>query len=155
MSDDLPGHANVSVKKGPIWPGGLIEVRLQLEGERLRIEAHPQELGFAKRGAVKRLLGEAAVDELKAGRPAVLEFGVGEAKLSFSNAPGRRASILVELEGRPQFAINFLDFSAVEEATGRPVKTLKRTGEALARSGSARQAREAWREALERAGARS
>jgi predicted negative regulator of RcsB-dependent stress response len=70
-------------------------------------------------------------------------------KLSFSNAPGRRASILVELEGRPQFAINFLDFSAVEETAGRPVKTLKRTGEALARSGSARQAREAWREALE------
>lgn len=145
----------MSVKRGPIWPGGLIDVSLALDGERLRVEAPPQDLGRAKRGALKRLLGETAVRELREGRAAAFEFGAGEARFSFSNAPGRRASIVIELDRKPQFAINFLDFSGVEAAAGAPGATLKRTAEALAGGGSAREAREAWRRALERAGAGS
>jgi hypothetical protein len=155
LTAELPGHATLSVKKGATWPGGLLKIAVRLESQRVRVEIPPQRLGSSERGTVKRLLGDGAVERLKAGNPAVLEFAVADASFSFSNAMGRRSSIIVDLEGKPQFAINFIDMTGVEDTVGRPLKTLKRLGEAIASSRGARDAREAWRQALEAAGARS
>jgi hypothetical protein len=154
-SDQLPARATLAVKKGPIWPGGVVAASLRLDGDRLAITIEPQQLGGAERGTIKRLLGKEALAKLKAERPVTLEIAVAGARFSFSDAPGRRAAIMVELEDRPKLALNFLDWSAVEDVAHRanPAQILKRTGDVLGGRRSAREAREAWRQALERLGA--
>lgn len=153
--EELVGAATLAVKKGPIWPGGVVEVALELSGEHLTIEIPPRELNGQQRSAVKRLLGEQGLDELRAGRARRLEILIREARFAFPDSPGGRASILVQLEGKPKLSINFLDWSAVEEIAhrGRPGQILKRTGGVLGKRGDARAAREGWRAALQRRGA--
>ena len=167
MTAELPSHATLAVKKGATWPGGLLKVAVRLESQRVRIEIPPQRLGSAERGTVKRLLGDAAVEQLTNANPTVFEFAVDDARFSFSNALGRRSSIIVGLEARPQFAINFIDMTGFEDtddmaygdarrsARIHTFRTLIKLGEAIAGSREARRAREAWRQALEAAGARS
>lgn len=148
----LRDRAGVSVIwKGPFYSGGQIDARLELHGERLSVAVEPQELGPFKRGAVKRLFGEAAPDELKAGRPVELEFGVAEAKISFP----RKSGILFELPGKPRFGASFIQWSDQAES-GSPTAATMEVGRALFGKGGrrARERRELWREALERAGAR-
>jgi hypothetical protein len=139
MNAALSDRAYLMVKKGPIWSGGRIDARLRLEGGRLEIEAQPEQLGRRdligpfKGGAVKRLFGDAALADLKAGRPAAMEFAVGEAKVSFL-----RRGILIELPGKPTFMLGFFKVWHMDEKRDR----------------SAREQRERWREALEGAGGR-
>jgi hypothetical protein len=150
--DGLRDRAGVSVIwKGPFYSGGQIDATLELRGERLSVAVEPQELGPFKRGAVKRLFGRAAPDELKAGRPVELEFGVAEAKISFP----RKSGILFEPPGKPKFGASFFQWSGRAES-GSPSHATMEAGQALFGKGGrvAREKRESWREALERAGAR-
>jgi len=134
MNAAVSDRAYLMVKKGPVWSGGRLYASLHLEGGRLKIEAQPEQTGRRdlvgpfKGGAVKRLFGEAALADLKAGRPAAMEFAVGEAKVSFL-----RRGILVELPGKPQFMLGFFKVWDMDEKRDR----------------SAKEQRERWREALE------
>jgi hypothetical protein len=147
----LSDRAGVSVIwKGPFYSGGQIDTTLRLEGDRLRIAVEPQELGPFKKGAVKRLFGDSAPDQLGAGEPVELEFPVTEAKVSF---PGKRG-VLVELPGKPKFGVSFFQWSERAES-GSPGAATIEAGQAMFGKGGrkARERREQWREALERAGA--
>jgi hypothetical protein len=149
----LRDRAGVSVIwKGPYYSGGQIDATLQLDGDRLTIAVGRQELGPFKKAAVKRLFGEAAPDELKAGRAVELDFPVSEAKMSFP----RKSGLLIELPGKPKFGVSFFQWSERAEA-GSPTAATMEAGKALfGKSGRrARDRRELWREALERAGAQS
>jgi hypothetical protein len=133
MNAALSDRVYVMVKKGPIWSGGRLDASLHLEGGRLKMEALPEQLGRRdligpfKGGAVKRLFGEAALADLKAGRPAAMEFAVGEARISFP-----RRGVLIELPGKPDFMLGFFKVWDMDEKRDR----------------SAREQRERWREAL-------
>jgi hypothetical protein len=149
---ELRDRAGVSVIwRGPFYSGGQIDATLELHGERLTIEVEQQALGPFKRGAVKRLFGEAAPDGLKAGRPVEIEFEVAEAKISFP----RKSGILFELPGKPKFGASFFQWSDRAES-GSPTAATREAGKAMfGKSGRrAREQRQVWREALERAGAR-
>jgi hypothetical protein len=139
----LAGRAQLSVRWGPIWPGGFVYADLALEDGCLRIEVAPQQLGRTQRRSVARLLGDDALNELEAGEPVSLRVDPAEAELSF-----RATKFTVELGDKPTFALLFLDMSSVEEVAGRPGQTLTRTVEALGGRGDAKAAVAAWRRAL-------
>lgn len=149
----LRDRAGISVIwKGPFYSGGQIDATLQLDGERLRIALEPQELGPFKRAAVKRLFGESAPDELNTGRAVALEFAVNDARVSFP----RKSGLLVELPNKPKFGVSFFQWSEGAQA-GSPTAATMEASQALFGKGgrNARERREAWREALEQAGAES
>lgn len=151
LGEGLRDRAGVSVIwKGPYYSGGQIDTTLELQGERIRVAAEPQELGPFKRAAVRRLFGEAAPDELRDGKPVEFEFGVSEAKISFP----RKSGILFELPEKPKFGASFHQWSDRAES-GSPTAVTIESGRALFGKSArrTRETRERWRKALELAGA--
>ena len=150
-------RAQLSVKKGPIWPGGLNDIVVRLEGSTLNIELLDiSALGLLQRGAIKRLFGSEALEAAASGVAPALRIEVAEAQFEFPSSRLNKASILVELTGRPQFAINFLDLSSIETRAAtrpNPVGILKDTATAAKGAGDAHELREIWRVELERVGA--
>ena len=132
--------------KGPFYSGGQIDATLHLDGRRLTIAIEPQELGPFKKAAVRRLLGDSALDELEMGRAVELDFAVAEAEISFP----RKSGLLIEVPGRPKFGVSFFQWSENAEA-GSPTAATMEAGQAVfGKSGRrARDRRELWREALE------
>ncbi|MEX2196668.1 MAG: hypothetical protein WD844_15415 [Thermoleophilaceae bacterium] len=141
-------RAWMDVRKGWAWQGAKVPVDISLGSGELVMVVGSTQLDKREREALVRLSGDAVLSTLIASREQPeIRVGLADAAFRYPSVFGLgRTTIVVRQDGRPDFALSFVD----PAQTGNPLTSPRRFTFRLLRAGpAARRVRDSWKEAVE------